>query len=572
MTNIFSMLNVGVRSLAAQQTAINICGHNIANINTPNYTRQAAVLTTSSPNQFGLLQIGSGATIAQIAQYRDAYALSKVNLHKGLLAYCERKYSFISEVEQSLVSANAQHLGESLTEFWQAVEQVGNGPEGAAERQNLAQTAERLTSAIRGQNAKFRNQRTFSNAEIGQIVERVNQLTTEIAELNLGITASYAGGMTQANDLTDRRAESLDQLSQLIDFDMIEDERGSVTIFVGDNRMLVNRDLRNTLVCRNNVENNGFYDIFWDDGASQHNITSFIDGGKLGANLEARDEMIVSYVEELDELSTTLLKTVNRAHSMGFALRDQTSVTGAYAVYSSTIALNDAQNLEGGSNLAYDSEAGTFNITITQGGEIVQSVTVTVDPDADSLQDVVDMINSSTTLLSASVSQNRLEITGVGDHEFVVGKDTGGVLAQLGVNVLLTGFDSYDIQVADAIASDPTLIAAGATFSAGDGENALSLSMLADELLLNDETATFAEFFNSIVTRAGNETTTADFEVNHEMDSLDFYENLREQTSGVSIDEELASLVTYQQAYNSTAHFISVVNSMIDTVLSKLGG
>ncbi len=567
MTNIFSILNIGVRSLAAQQTAINICGHNIANINTPNYTRQAAVLSSSTPSRLGLLQVGTGATIAQIVQYRDTYALSKVNLHKGLLAYSERKYSFISEVEQSLVSANAQHLGESLTEFWQAVEQVGNGPEGAAERQNLAQTAERLTSAIRAQNAKFRNQRTFANDEVAQIVERINQLTTEIAELNIGITASYGDEMTHANDLTDRRAEALDQLSQLIDFDMIED----VTIFVGDNRMLVSRDQRSTLVCRNNVNNNSFYDIYWDDGNSQHNITSFIDGGKLGANLEARDEMIVSFVEELDELTTTLLKTVNRAHSMGFALRDQTSVTGAYAVYSSTIALNDALNLEGGSNLAYDSEAGTFNITITQGGQIVQSVTVTVDPDVDSLQDVVAMINSSTTLLSASVSQNRLEITGVGDHEFVVGKDTGGVLAQLGVNVLLTGFDSYDIQVADAIAEDPTLIAAGATFCAGDGENALSLSMLADELLLNDETATFAEFFNSMATRAGNQTTTADFEVKHEMDNLDFYENLREQTSGVSVDEELANLVMYQQAYNSTAHFISVVNSMIDTVLEKLG-
>ncbi len=571
MTNIFSILNIGVRSLAAQQIAINICGHNIANINTPNYTRQSAVISSSMPNRLGLLQVGTGAQVTHILQYRDSYALSKVNLHKGMLAYSERKYSFISEVEQSLVSVNAQHLGESLTEFWQAIEQVGNNPESTPDRQNLAQTAKRLTSAIRAQNAKFRNQRTFSNNEITQTVERINQLTTEIAELNVGITASYGSEMTHANDLTDRRAEALDQLSELIDFNMIEDDHGSVTIFVGDNRMLVSRDQRNELVCRNNVDNNSFYDIYWDDGNSQRNITSFIDSGKLGANIEARDEMIVSYMTELDELTTTLLKTINRAHSMGFALRDQTSVLGEYAVYSSTIALNNALNLDGGSNLAYDSEAGTFNITITSGGEIVQSVTVAVDPDVDSLQDVVNRINSSTTLLTASVSQNRLEITGVGDHEFAVGKDTGGVLAQLGVNVLLTGFDSYDIQVADAIANDPTLIAAGATFTPGDGENALTLSMLADELLLNGETATFAEFFNSMVTRAGNEATTADFEVKHEFDNLDFYEGLREQTSGVSIDEELASLVMYQQAYNSTAHFISVVNSMINTVLQKLG-
>ncbi|HUT04420.1 MAG TPA: flagellar hook-associated protein FlgK [bacterium] len=572
MSDIFSLLNIGVRSLTAQQTAINICGHNIANVNTPNYSRQSAVFSSSSPEQLGLLQIGTGTDITQIMQYRDEYAISKANLHKGLLAFAERKHSFISEIEQSLVSTNAQHLGDTLTEFWQSCEQVGNSPEGAAERQNLVQTADRLTSAIRAQNARFSDQRTFANDEVSQTVEQINNLAKKIAELNVGITSASGGEMTHANDLIDRRSEALDELSKLIDFNMLEDDRGGVTIFVGDNRTLVSADQRNTLVCRNNVDNNGLYDVYLDDGNSQHNITSRIAGGRLGADLEARDEMVVSYMADLDELTTTLLKTVNRAHSMGFALRDQTSVTGAYSVYSSTIALNDALNLEGGSNLAYDSEAGTFNITITQDGEIVQSVTVAVDPNTDSLQDVVDRINSSTTYLTASISQNSLQITGDDGHEFVVGKDTGGVLAQLGVNVLLTGFDSSDIQVADAVAEDPTLVAAGATFTSGDGENALLLSMLADKQLLNDGTATFGDFFNSVVTRAGNESASAEFEVNRETDNVNYYDGLKQQTAGVSIDEEMANLIVYQQAYNSAAYFVSVVNSMINTVLQELGG
>ena len=572
MSDVFSLLNIGVRSLSAQQTAINVCGHNIANINTPNYSRQSAVFSSSDPELLGLLQIGTGTDVTQIVQHRDEYAISKANLHKGLLAFAQRKHSFISEIEQSFVSTNAQNLGDALTEFWQACEQVGNSPEGAAERQNLVQTADRLTSAIRAQNARFLDQRTSANEEISQTVEQINNLAKEIADLNVGITSAASDEMPHANDLIDRRSEALDELAKLIDFNMIEDDRGGVTIFVGDNRALVSADQHNTLVCRNNAGNNGLYDIYLDDGNSQHNITSHIKGGKLGADLDARDKMVVSYMADLDELSKTLLKTINRAHSMGFALRDQTSVTGAYSVYSSTVALNDALNFEGGSNLAYDSEAGTFNITITQDGEIVQSVTVAVDPDTDSLQDVVDRINSSTTYLTASISQNRLSITGNDGHEFVVGKDTGGVLAQLGVNVLLTGFDSSDIQVADAIAEDPTLFAAGATFTSGDGDNALSLSQLADEKLLADGTTTFSGFFNSIVTRAGNESASADFDVKQETDNVNYYEGLKQQTAGVSIDEEMANLITYQKAYNSAAYFVSVVNSMIDTVLQKLGG
>jgi len=174
--------------------------------------------------------------------------------------------------------------------------------------------------------------------------------------------------------------------------------------------------------------------------------------------------------------------------------------------------------------------------------------------------------------LTASISQNSLQITGDNGHEFVVGKDTGGVLAQLGVNVLLTGFDSSDIQVADAVAEDPTLVAAGATFTSGDGENALLLSMLADEAVLNDGTATFGDFFNSVVTRAGNESASANFEVKQETDNVNYYDGLKQQTAGVSIDEEMANLIVYQHAYNSAAYFVSVVNSMIDTVLQELGG
>ena len=172
MVNVFSILNMGVRSLAAQQTAVNVVGHNIANINTPNYTRQQAMLSPSSPNQYGLMQIGTGADVTSIVQFRDEYALSKVNLHKGLLAYSSKKHSLLSEIEQSLVSPNAQHLGEALTELWQGFEGVGNSPDGAPERQNLAQTGQRLAQSIRTQYAMLRGQRSFLNDEIAQIVER----------------------------------------------------------------------------------------------------------------------------------------------------------------------------------------------------------------------------------------------------------------------------------------------------------------------------------------------------------------------------------------------------------------
>ncbi|MCD6328467.1 flagellar hook-associated protein FlgK [bacterium] len=571
MSNLFSILNLGVRSLSAQQTAVNIFGNNIANVNTPNYTRQAPVLAPGTPARFGLLQLGTGADIVSIRQYRDQYAVSKVNLHKCMLAYSSKKYSMLSEIEQSLASQNAQHLGESLTEFWQGFEQVGNSPEGGTERQNLVQVGKRLASSIRGQYTTLRNQRSFANEEVGQIVDMVNQLCEQISGLNAGVMSSAGQEMSQANELIDRRSELLDQLATFIDFRSVDDGAGGITVFTGDNRMLISKGEHNSLEVIQNSQNSGYYDVYWTDGSQHKNITDHISGGKLGANIESRDVTIVSYMDQLDEMTTTLLRDVNRAVSKGYAQRARQSATGTYAVYSSTVALNDAVNLNGGSNLAYDSEAGTFNILITQDGETVQNLAVTVDPDSESLQDIVNSINSGASHLTASISFNRLQITSDEGYEFVLGEDQGGVLAQLGLNTFFTGFDAYDIDVAQGIVDDPTLIAAGGLFSSGDGGNALLVSNLADALVLNSGTASFDDYFSSMVTRAGHEVSSADFELVQEEDSLVFYQNLRDQTSGVNTDEEMTNLIMFQQAYNGTAQFIATVRSMIDTIMQKLG-
>ena len=571
MPNIFYSLNLGIRSLSAQQTAVDICGHNIANINTPNYTRQRAILSPSAPNVFETLQIGTGVDVSRIQQLRDNYAVSKIKLHKSILAYATRKHSFLAEVEQSLASPNAQHLGEAMTELWEGFEKVGNNPESLAQRENLAQKAEALADSIRSQYEVFRSQQDEANAEVNDLVTQINSLAGQIAELNSQVTATEVGGLSNANDARDRRDRALEELAQLINITTIEDEAGSVTVFVGNNKVLVSHSTHNSLVVRRNTANYGYFDVYWSDGHSQRNVTDHITGGKLGADIQARDSLIPSFIQDLDTLAAGLIREVNRRHSLGYAQRSSTSARGGYAVYSSTLVLNDALNI-GRPYLPYNSQAGSFKIAITKDGETVETIAVSVDPETQSLEDVVAAINSGTTHLTASVSQNRLQLTAAEGYRFVLGEDTGGVLAQLGLNVFFTGFDAATISVAQPVADDPTLIAAGSSFAVGDGANALWVSQLADAPALGEGTTTFSEHFNASVARAGNMTSAADFTVKQEQDSVDFYQNLRDQTSGVSEDEEMANLLMYQHAYRSIAHFVSVINSMIETVMKQLGG
>ncbi|MBM2833486.1 MAG: flgK, partial [Candidatus Brocadiaceae bacterium] len=147
--------------------------------------------------------------------------------------------------------------------------------------------------------------------------------------------------------------------------------------------------------------------------------------------------------------------------------------------------------------------------------------------------------------------------------------DTTNLLAALGINTFFSGTDASDIVVSTDVSNDVSLIAAS-TGEVGNNTNALRLAALQDDTSAINNT-TFADYLNQIASSLGEEASNA-YKSEESYDVIETsLQNRRDEISGVSVDEELVNLVRYQQAYQASAKYISIVNGLMDRLLSTLG-
>lgn len=147
--------------------------------------------------------------------------------------------------------------------------------------------------------------------------------------------------------------------------------------------------------------------------------------------------------------------------------------------------------------------------------------------------------------------------------------DTTNLLAALGINTFFSGTDASDIVVSTDVSNDVSLIAAS-TGEVGNNTNALRLAALQDDTNAISNT-TFADYLHQIASSLGEEASNA-YKSEESYDVIETsLQNRRDEISGVSVDEELVNLVRYQQAYQASAKYISIVNGLMDRLLSTFG-
>ncbi|HHT9107027.1 MAG TPA: flagellar hook-associated protein FlgK [Candidatus Wunengus sp. YC64] len=147
--------------------------------------------------------------------------------------------------------------------------------------------------------------------------------------------------------------------------------------------------------------------------------------------------------------------------------------------------------------------------------------------------------------------------------------DTTNLLAALGINTFFSGSDASNIAVSTDVSNDVSLIAAS-TGEVGNNTNALRLAELQDDTSAINNT-TFADYLHQIASSLGEEASNA-YKSEESYDVIETsLQNRRDEISGVSVDEELVNLVRYQQAYQASAKYISIVNGLMDRLLSTLG-
>ena len=552
MANIYGVLDIGKKALFANQTAINVSGNNIANINTPGYSRQAAVFRPTNPVTYGTV-LGTGVEVTQVKQAQNKFLTEQlVEKYENMGKYTSLSMG-LHEVEAIIDDQSGQGLNTALSNFFSSWQTLSQNPQGISERTELASCSDNLAAVFTRTNTDLTNMQDSLDTEIGTIVTEINGLADDIAAVNAEVKAQEIDGETTANDMRDKRTALLNELAEYIDINFFETTGGEITVLVAGGKPLIEGSSTSDLVTEANSVT-GFLDIkFEDDSGNTATITDDIASGKLAGIIQLRDTTIHGYLGDLDKLALTLIDQINTQHALGDDL-DGTDGGAFFDAVAPTVA-------DGSSNTG----AGTISLDSTP-----YSDTSVVTRDSYRLTITADNTYSVTNLNTGSVLSTGNTFTP--GTEFTV-PDTG-------INVTITGAeavgDTFDISPPKAaaniafsstISADVRKIAAALDGeAAGSNTNALAIADLDSSQVLSSSSATFASYYSSFIGGVGSDTRSADANLEQQETLSTHLENLRESAVGVSMDEELTNLMQYQTAFQAAARLISVVEDMLTTL------
>ena len=312
MSSLFGTLSIALRSLLAQQGALDVTGNNIANVNTRGYARQRPILNETPPVRIGSLVLGTGVSLDKVEGIRDRILELRIHQETQRDGELEAFLRAMHQVEAAFNEAKDVGLGNLLDNFFNNLLQLSTDPSSLPLRQGVLAAAEDLANGFNRRAESLAGLQSSLNLEVTQAVGDINQLTAEIADLNRRVSGLEAIGK-DALSFEDRRTNLIRDLSKLVDIAVIDAGGGSLTITTSNGTALVVGDthveLQTQIVA-------GFQNIF----AQGADITATITSGQLGGQLEVRDQTIPSILADLDSLAADLANSVNAVHAAGFDL------------------------------------------------------------------------------------------------------------------------------------------------------------------------------------------------------------------------------------------------------------
>src|SRR5437867_6001111 len=318
------LLGIARRALLANETALGVVGNNIANVNTPGYTRQVPDLESdpSSVTAQGVL-VGTGVHVAAVRQVLDPL------LEKRLLgAETERRQQGavrdqLSALASVLNELDQPSLGDAVDGFFAAADALARNPGGAAERETLLGQARTLADQLQQRSAAVATLQRGADDAYVAATTRANDALSRIADLNRGITAAEAGG-ERANDLRDRRRTALTDLAGVLGIQTVETGDGALTVSAANGAVLVaGGGVVHPIALREQgagLDGQALHEAGLADATG-----GFIAAppafarGELAALAGVRDGDLVAASSDLDTLASTLITEVNRIQTSGGA-------------------------------------------------------------------------------------------------------------------------------------------------------------------------------------------------------------------------------------------------------------
>lgn len=564
-------LQVALRSLAAQQTATDVLNHNIANANTPGYSRQRVNFVASPPYMVSTMaqgiskhQVGGGVEVASIERLHDMFVDAQLRAETRSLAEAEVRQATYDKLQIIFREPSDSSLAADLDRFWGAWHDLSGNPgdraaQAAVLEQGL-QVAGLFNQSYRQVAAARDDMATLASLKVTE----ANSIAQQLAALNSQIQRAQLTG-ARANDLLDRRDLLLDQLSGLLAVRAVFNKDETVALFV-DGQELVNGP--STRALKSSVDASFVLRLEWADKPGDVNP----GGGSLSGALTSANTALPGRLAQLNTLAAQLRDEVNAIHTTGFKLNG--SAGGPF------FAGSGAGDLR--VDTAIQADVGAIAAAGQPGapGDNAVALAIAQLGHATSAVAATSPLKSGATLPASGLTIQRLLVTG----------------ASPGATYQLSSSAPGQLTLTATIAGVPVSQTVAVSDMTAPGTRVLDFSSLGVSIVLNGggPSATAAAItgdlttvglnqvqvigrtpvetgYQQLVVQLGVDARSAEADVANQETLLGNLKRQRESIRGVSIDEEAASLVRYLRAYQAAARVITAIDEMLETVIRSMG-
>jgi flagellar hook-associated protein 1 FlgK len=602
MASTFLGLNTGKTGLYAYQSALNVTGHNIANAETPGYTRQVQDQRAASPIRVNQSHgmVGSGVDVTGVNQIRNEYYDLKYRQNNTTFGIYETKAQYMNKIENYFNEVSFEGFTTNFDKLYDSLHELSKDPASLTNRTSVLNFAQSFVEYFNSLSTNMQSIQEEANFEIRNTIDQINSLAMQISTTSKQINTLEANGGT-ANDLRDQRALLVDELSKIANISVKEQpivDESTVsyyTIYL-DGHLLVDTDRhfglevvpREVKLNQNDID--GLYDVRWNDGQNFDLGSPFV-GGRLGALYELRDgnnqENFSASIKSIDKKSSgpgdpagtgsiiTLSKaSIDRIEKLNVPAQGLITINNREYRYESFRVVESADNPD-----SYEYEF-TLTEDLTQPESIATSLIDTNATIGDSIAYkgvpyYMTKLNEFVRTYSKAfndIHTRGQDLDGNQGDYFFSGNDHFGNMYDLSDPKAYHHLTAENFIVNEEIYYNPSKIAASSDVSQGVEDS----DILRELIDLKYDKGMFkqgapASFLQTLVAEIGIDTNKAANFSKSQQDILTMIDNQRISESGVDINEEAMNLVRYQNAYNLSAKVISVMDEIYDRLINGMG-
>ncbi len=558
--SLFGNLYVGQSGLQTGQNALNTVAHNLSNASTVGYTRQQVSQKDRTYNLLSVdasivsnKQTGLGVYFSETRQVRDYFLDKTYREENGRKSFYDISYTALTEVEDVLGELDGESFNNSLNKLVEAVEELAKEPSSSIKQGLLVQRASQFLERAQAVYKDLSDYQDNLNVQVKGEVDRINEISQKLFDLNNAILKIETADIEHANDLRDERNSLLDELSSIANITYDEDFDGAVIVKL-EGHQLVNRSM-NFEMGVDIDPTTGFYTPYWVLDAD----TVTLPDGSTQLNLDSC-RVFDTTLKVASDKDTDIGSLKARLLARGDHRANYTDLDKDTDLYNETIAQSVVMNVQAEFDKLVHSVATQMNKVLADAADPLGNY-------------LTDSNGNPIQLFQKNTSPGYGDGVFTDEHGNVI---TGYVEESTAPGREYTLYKITNMKINPDLKKEPTLL--GFVKENGDEDydtiRKLREVFSTESYTLNPNAtnkSNLIDFYSNIVTQVANSGEVFRSVYENQTRTVDSTEAARQQVVGVSDDEELNYMIMFQNAYNASSRYINVVNELLEHIINTLG-